>query len=420
MSKPTVAIIGCGWGGYSLAQKLSLARFNIKVISPISTIQYTPLLASAACGLFNPRLAEDEFRSQARSSVQYYKAMADSIDLDRRIIKCKSCVPLPGQDETFQVEYDKIIIAPGCEVQTFGTEGVKEHALFLRTTDDAVAVQKGLLDMLDAASMPHMTPKQQEDMLNLRIVGGGPIGIEVAAELFDLWDQELRFVYPQLDGKLQMTIHDVASSLLSQFDEKLSEYAHESLSKKRIKIATDSHIERVDAHALYTKEDGRLPYGMLIWATGNKANALVEKMDVKKPAKGLPRILTDKHLRVLRPDGSPIEGTFALGDAADVEGQNTPALAEAALQKSEYLVAQLNGDAASKPFAFTEKSSLAYLGDHDGVASGEGENPWTGRSAWLAWRSGNLSWCQTKARKAQISFSWLLVWLRGREIARRY
>lgn len=50
-TKPTIAIVGSGWGGFTLAHALSLMRYNVAVISPSRTIQYTPLLASAAAGM---------------------------------------------------------------------------------------------------------------------------------------------------------------------------------------------------------------------------------------------------------------------------------------------------------------------------------------------------------------------------------
>lgn len=49
--KPTIAIVGSGWGGFTLAHALSVTKYNVLVISPTRTIQYTPLLASAAAGM---------------------------------------------------------------------------------------------------------------------------------------------------------------------------------------------------------------------------------------------------------------------------------------------------------------------------------------------------------------------------------
>ncbi|KAK7753040.1 hypothetical protein SLS62_004989 [Diatrype stigma] len=439
MSKPILAIIGSGWGGFTLAQKVSLAKYSIVVISPIRTIQYTPLLASAACGLFNFRLAEEPVRRKRRHEVQYYKATAETIDFDKRVIRCKAAAWIEGEggggsgekphesSNTFEVKYDKVCIAPGCDIQDFGTPGAREHALFLRTTNDARLIQQRVLEMVDAASLPGVSASRQREILSIRIVGGGAVGIEAAAELWDLWFEELRFLCPHLDSdgdgnKLTITIHDVAPQILSTFDSSLSEYAAQSLRGKHVELKTSSHIERVEAGAIVTREDGRLPAGLLIWATGNKASSLVETLrSVKKPEEGLPRILTDRYLRVLRADGrGPIEGAYALGDAADVEGESLPALAEVAMQKSEYLTGVLNAadDEAAlvRPFAYKQRALLAYLGRRDGVIGGRQD--WTGVSAWVAWRSGSLAWTRSWRRRFMIMISWLFVWFGGRDIAR--
>lgn len=71
-SKPTIAIIGSGyenllsdnetaltlwysWAGFTVAHGVDLTKYNVAVCSPIRTVQYTPLLASAAAGMFNFR-----------------------------------------------------------------------------------------------------------------------------------------------------------------------------------------------------------------------------------------------------------------------------------------------------------------------------------------------------------------------------
>lgn len=426
--KPVLAIIGSGWGGFTLSQQVSLSKYHLKVISPVRTVQYTPLLASAACGLFNFRLAEEPIRRKRRTEAEYYKAVAEDIDFEKRLVHCKTAAEVDGeQPSAFEVPFDKLCIAPGCDIQDFGTPGVKDHALFLRTTNDSRLLQQRILEMLDQASLPNVDEQKQRDILNIRIVGGGAIGIEAAAELSDLWNDDMRFLYPHLDGKLTITIHDVAPQILTTFDQRLAEYAVESLTKgkQKVQIKTNSHIERVEAGGIFTKEEGRLPYGVLVWATGNKVNKLVEAIQerVKMPEKGMPRILTDWQLRVLRPDGTPMEGVYALGDAADIEGMSLPTLAEVALQKGEYLTEVLNkvenagdADASSKPFEYKQRALMAYLGARDGVIGGKED--WSGKAAWLAWRSGSLAWTRSWRRRLFISISWLFVWLGGRDIAR--
>ncbi|TKX20233.1 NADH-ubiquinone oxidoreductase-like protein 6 [Elsinoe australis] len=418
-SKLSLAIVGTGWSGFPITQAIDLAKYNVSVISPVRTIQYTPLLASAACGLFDFRLAEEPVRRRHRTELKYYKAWADSIDLDKRTISCRHAVDDLGKiPERFTVKYDRIVLAPGCDIQTFNTPGADEHALFLRTTNDARIVQQRILQMLDAASLPGLSDETQRDLLHIRIVGGGAIGIEATAELHDLWEESMQHLYPHLKGKLQITIHDVAPEILSTFDESLSEYAQRSMHRKGVELKTSSHIERVEADAIYTKEDGRLPYGMLLWATGNKANSVLDQLDVKKPEKGMPRILTDNNLRVLRPDGRVMDNAFAAGDAADIEGCTLPMLAEVALQKGEYLTKQLNlmDSGFQTPFNYKQRANIAYLGQRDGIVGGK--ETYTGQNAWLAWRSGSLGWTRSWRRKIWICFSWLFVWLNGRDIAR--
>lgn len=424
-SKPTIAIIGSGWGGFTLAHALSISKYNVAVISPSRTIQYTPLLASAAAGMFNFRLAEEPIRRRNKlPGLSYYNARVEDINFKARTLDCKATPSEITEEhvkdaDSFELKYDKLVLAPGCDVQTFGTPGALEHAIFLRTTDDARKIQKRILNMLDAASIPGLTETQQRDMLRMVIVGGGAIGIEATAELFDLWDEEMKYVYPHLDGKVTIEIHDVAPALLGTFDKRLGEYAAQKLKGRGIEVKTGSHIEKVDAGAIWTKELGEVRYGMLIWATGNGTNPLVSKLDVKKSGK-LERIVTDRRLRVFDGKDQLIEDVYALGDSADIDGYTLPTLAEVAVQKANYLGEQLNkADEPAMPFEYKQRANIAYLGQHDGVIGGKEE--WTGQSAWLAWRSGSIyHWPRSWRRTLMIGISWFFNKIGGRDIARKW
>jgi NADH:ubiquinone reductase (non-electrogenic) len=108
------------------------------------------------------------------------------------------------------------------------------------------------------------------------------------------------------------------------------------ISKHGVQIATNSVIEKVDSTDLYLKGQGAVPYGILLWVTGNKSLPFVDRLDVKKSTTGLVRILTDPSLRVKKKgnlEGQVFLEVFALGDAADIEGQSLPTTAEVAVQK---------------------------------------------------------------------------------------
>lgn len=117
------------------------------------------------------------------------------------------------------------------------------------------------------------------------------------------------------------------------------------------------------------------------------------------------------------------EGVFALGDAADIDGASLPTTAEVAVQKARYLVNTLNagyaGAISYEPFKYEQKQLVSYIGGRDGVIAGkEGEDGWTGKSAWLAWRGFNTTWTRNWRSRAIIAVTWMLNLIFGKEIAK--
>ena len=215
---------------------------------------------------------------------------------------------------------------------------------------------------------------------------------------------------------MSITIHDVAEKVLSGFDTKLQDYAMGSFSKRGVEILTRSHIERIEKDCLYTKENGRVDAGCIIWATGNKATELILSLPLKKTPRN-PRLLTDAFLRVFAPEFStPIPDAYALGDCADVEEDRLPTTAEVACQKANYLAEMLNGGFA-REFKYEQTPIVAYLGWSDGVVSGKKD--YSGRQAWIAWRSKNFLWTRTWRQKVLIVIGWVLDLVTGRAIAPR-
>ncbi|KAF4958036.1 hypothetical protein FSARC_11122 [Fusarium sarcochroum] len=413
--KEKVVIIGSGWGGYTLGYGIDHLKYDFTIISPTNTSALTPLLASAACGVFDPRLAHEPIRTKGFHG-RYIKAIVVDINFDTHTLTCQPAFD-ELKDERFEVQYDTVIIAPGCRSNTFGIPGVAENAISMKTVADANLVRSRLNNILEMASLPGTSEARQRNLLHIIVVGGGPTGIEVAAELTDLFDGDLGVLFPDLKDKTTVSVHDVAPQILAPFDQKLSEYATNALKSNKVIIKVNSHILKVTQDTIETKEDGVTGYGMLIWATGNKSVPLVDMLNVKKTDQGLTRILTDDYLHVLSTDGTAIPKTFAIGDAADIDGGTLPTTAEVALQKAEYLVKLLNsGGEMTTPFRYQQRSLVTYTGAGDGVV--QGKKDYTGYGAWLSWRSGNFFWSRSWRRRALMCYAWAMDWLQGREIVR--
>ena len=120
-------------------------------------------------------------------------------------------------------------------------------------------------------------------------------GIEFSAELHDIVTEDMTKLYPELVKYHKITVYDVAPSVLSMFDEKLTKYATESFQRDSIEILTSHHVEELrvgapqsmkenhdikDSATCYTlklKEEGETAVGMCIWSTGLMVNPFVQK-----------------------------------------------------------------------------------------------------------------------------------------------
>jgi NADH:ubiquinone reductase (non-electrogenic) len=113
-SKQSIIIIGSGWAGATLSGSLDENKYSITVISPQTTTPYTPLLASAACGLYDFSLVETPIRHTGKK-IKFIKAVVKEIDFGAKTVRCSPAfsdkVALPVGN--FELGYDIVVIAPG-------------------------------------------------------------------------------------------------------------------------------------------------------------------------------------------------------------------------------------------------------------------------------------------------------------------
>ncbi|KAK3638777.1 hypothetical protein LTR56_012884 [Elasticomyces elasticus] len=436
LSKDTIVIVGSGIAGFTLARKLDEEKFNVVVISPEETSPHTSLLvslstqyvcallttwqASAACGSIDFSFAEEQIRHKSRS-LTYYKARVEDVDFIRKVCRCRSACDVPGgKDRLFEVKYDRLILAPGCATYTFDIPGADEHALFLRTAADARHIHHRLTQLLELASIPHVSADEQRRLLHIIIVGTGPAGIELAGKLSDLIEGDLAALYPELKDKISISIHDSRAYHSGRFEAALRQYCLENSPRRHVQLFLDSHITNVEADSVTTEALGRVPCGMVIWTPGSKQSLLVDKLKVAKTSdsdSGVRRMLTDEYLHVLTPDPEQkaMSHVYALGDAADIKDGSLPPTAEVARQKAEYLAEALNA-ASERETAFEYQQQhglLGWTGGNDGVV--QGQTDWTPSRAWAAWRSGssNSLFARSSRYNLSIAIHWFADWVRG-------
>lgn len=446
-SKQRLVILGSGWGGYEILRAIDKKRWNVTMVSPTNAFNFTPLLASCAVGTLEFRCAVEPVR-RFSPQVTCYQAWCDTIDFKQKTLKCmpataplefegSASAPLAGETtketsyplgtgNAFNLRYDKLVIAVGAYSQTFDVPGVKEHAHFLKDVRDARAIRTRIIDCFEQANQPVLSDVQRRNLLNFCIVGGGPTGVEFSAELHDLLHAEIERHYPSLARMAKITLYDVAPNILGSFDKSLGVYAENKFRRDGISIKTRHHVERVEKDRMFVKEQGEVPFGLLVWSTGLAPNPLIRSIDCLQKHDKTQSPFTDQNLNVITNEGHADPDVWAIGDAANIKGQLHPATAQVANQKGKYLAQKLNkivkDQEHTKPFEFQNQGSLAYLGDwkaiYDRSSADTVKTKETGRVAWLLWRSAYFTMTLSIRNKILVPTYWFLNWIFGRDLTR--
>ena len=125
---------------------------------------------------------------------------------------------------------------------------------FLKEIDDARDVRRKLADLFETASLPGVSEEEQRRMLSVVVVGGGPTGVEFAAELHDFLRDDVPKLYPGLAEKARITVVQSADHILNTYDARISEYAESKFARDGIELVTNA---RVTDCLLYTSPSPR-------------------------------------------------------------------------------------------------------------------------------------------------------------------
>ncbi len=391
----------------SLLRKVNTRAYDITLISPRNHFLFTPLLPSTTVGTIEFRSIIEPIRTRRRRIV-YHQAVCESVDAAGREIHCRS----NSGDRGFVLRYDVLVIAVGAANNTFGIPGVEEHALFLKELTDARKIRTGIIENLERADLPGLPESERKRLLHFVVVGGGPTGVEFAAEMHDFLTEDLGKSHPDLVAEVRITLIEATDKILSTFDAKLGEYALKLFNRQRIDVRMDSIVTRVRPGEIILRGGTAVPFGLLVWSTGNTQSALVQSLPFAKNESG--RLSTDCYFR-LKDDQS----IYALGDCATVEGENFPATAQVAMQSGKYLAKALNDIARGKspaPFVYKHLGMLAYVGSNRALADLP-KVKGRGFSTWLFWRSAYLTKLVSLKNKILVGFDWVKTFFFGRDVS---
>ncbi|QLL34649.1 hypothetical protein HG536_0H00230 [Torulaspora globosa] len=406
--KPNVVILGSGWGAISFLKHIDTKKYNVSIVSPRNYFLFTPLLPSTPVGTVDEKSIIEpvvNFALKKKGNVTYYEAEATSINPDRNTVTIKTISTVQqltkqeqflgiSQEDAAEIKYNYLITAVGAEPNTFGVPGVEEYGHFLKEIPHSLQIREKFAKNLEKANLLPKGSPERKRLLSIVVVGGGPTGVEAAGELQDYVHQDLRKFLPSLAEEVQIHLVEALPIVLNMFEKKLSSYAQKVLTDSTMKLHLRTAVGKVEKDHLIAKtkhEDGSvteqtIPYGTLIWATGNKARPIVTDLFKKIPEQNscTRALAVNQFLQV---KGS--NNIFAVGDNAFA---GLPPTAQVAHQQAEYLarsfdkMAQLPGfheklaqrkekadvlfeENGFKSFNYIHYGALAYLGAEKAIAN---------------------------------------------------
>ncbi|KAI1423921.1 pyridine nucleotide-disulfide oxidoreductase-domain-containing protein [Xylaria sp. FL1777] len=327
--KPRLVILGSGWGSVALLKELNPDDYHVTVISPKNYFLFTPMLPSATVGTLEFRsLVEPIRRVLSRVRGHYLRGTAEDVEFSHKLVEV-SQIDAQGKEIRFYVPYDKLVIGVGSSSNTHGVKGL-ENCHFLKDINDARKIRNQVMRNVELACLPTTDDAERRRLLSFVVSGGGPTGVEFAAELFDLLNEDLTRNFPRLlRNEISVHIIQSRSHILNTYDEALSKYAEERFARDQIEVLTNSRVKEVKPdRIIFTQkaEDGsvitkELPMGFCLWSTGVSQAELCKRIAAKLgPAQNNRHALeTDTHLRL---NGTPLGDVYAIGDCSTVQNNS--------------------------------------------------------------------------------------------------
>ncbi|KAK8209341.1 external NADH-ubiquinone oxidoreductase 1 mitochondrial precursor [Phyllosticta capitalensis] len=467
--KKTLVILGTGWGSVSLLKKLDTENYNVVVISPRNYFLFTPLLPSCTTGTIEHRSIMEPIRNFLRhkkAAVKYYEAEATKVDYEKKVVYIKDESEIKGDVSATEVPFDMLVVGVGAENATFGIPGVRENGLFLKEVEDAQRIRKRIMDCCETAIFKDQSPEEVKRLLHMVVVGGGPTGVEFAGELQDFFNDDLKKWIPEIKDNFHVTLVEALPNVLPMFSKQLIEYTEKTFKEETITIRNKTMVKKVTEKYIEAESTGpdgqkqieRIPYGLLVWATGNALRPVVRDLMSQIPEQANSRrgLAVNEYLVV-----KGAENIWAVGDCAVA---NYAPTAQVAAQEGAFLARLFNNMAKTEqiedelkalslaqekapnkdtrdqvfaeikelqkrlrrvkqmgPFEYSHQGSLAYIGSEKAVADISwltGNIATGGTLTYFFWRSAYLSMCFSTRNRILVIVDWIKAKVFGRDVSR--
>lgn len=374
-SRPSVVIIGGGFGGLWAAKALAGKPVEVALIDRKNHHVFQPLLYQVATAVLSPGEIASPIRRILHRNKNTEVILGEAVGFD----KDKQTVRL---ENGYQIPFDYLIIAAGARHSYFGNDDWERAAPGLKTIEDALEMRRRILLAFELAEREaYLTGTHQP--LNFVVVGGGPTGVELAGAIADIARQALANDFKAIDTtKAKVLLFEGSDRVLGTFAKDLSESAKDQLEDIGVDVRLNSFVTEIEPGRIKVGEEW-IECDVVLWATGVAASPLGKQLGVETDMAG--RVFVQPDLSI--PHHKNI---FVIGDMASLKqpnGESVPGVSPAAMQMGSATAANILLDlegAARKDFRYIDKGTMATIGRSKAIADIKGWH-FSGFIAWLMW-----------------------------------
>ncbi|MET7290419.1 NAD(P)/FAD-dependent oxidoreductase [Streptomyces sp. NPDC005573] len=413
--KPSrILIVGGGYVGLytalRLLKKLSREEAEVTVIDARSYMTYLPFLPEAAGG----NVAARNLVAPLRPALKGAEVVTGHVVAVDHALKTATVVPAAGDE--YELAFDHLVIATGSVSRTFPIPGLAEHAIGLKTVEEAIGLRNHVLWQLDRASST-TDAEERRKALTFVFVGGGFAGVEAIGEVEDMLRDAAENYRDVSRDEMRFVLVEAANRILPEMGPDLGVWTKEKLEQRGIEVHLNTSVDSCVDQYVMLKNGIETPAATIVWTAGVKPSPLLADFGLPLGPRG--HIDTTPTLQV-----RGFEHVWAAGDNAQVpdlaagEGAWCPPNAQHAVRQAlvlaDNILARLRGG-SQKEYRHKNLGAVASIGLHKGVAILFGKYRLKGRPAWWFHRLYHGSRVPTANRKIRVFLDWTLAVFLRRE-----
>jgi len=335
-----VVVLGSGYAGAGAVKSLQSHLDGRANVTWISDVDYHLVLHESHRCIRDPSVREkitipvDEIKSP---STRFRQDSVEGVDTDEQVVELA---------DSEDVEYDYLLVGIGSRTAFFGIEGLREHALTLKSLDDALSIHDAVSEAAGAAT--------RSDPAKVVVGGAGLSGIQTAGEIAEYRDD--------YGAPIEIELVEGLDRILPNSDPQLQGALRKRLEQAEVNIHTGEFIGEVDEETVFIGDDTEMDYDVLIWTGGITGRDAVADANVDKDDRSN-RIFSNQTFE------TNDERVFAIGDAAIVDqpGDNpAPPTAQAAWQAAEVAGKNLARRVKGQPlteWTYDDKGTVVSVGE---------------------------------------------------------